>query len=206
MPVVDVYNLDQSKAGTLELSDDVFDVEVREHLFHEVVTYQLAKRRSGTAAAKERNAIVGSTHKAWKQKGTGRARQGNRKAAHFVGGGVVHGPRPRDFTPKVNKKTRANALRMALSRRQQEGSLRIVEAWAVDTPKTKAVASVLEGFGATKALIIDAGNDNLARSARNLATSNYLEVSGLNVYDILRHDALIVTRDAALQIQERLGS
>jgi len=206
MPVVDVYSLDKSKVGTLELSDDIFDTEVREHLFHEVVTYQLAKRRSGAAKTKERGEIAGTTQKAWRQKGTGRARQGNKKAVHWVGGGTVHGPRQRDYTPKVNKKTRANALRMALSRRQQEGALFVVDGWSIDTPKTKAVSNVLGTFGTPKTLIIDEGNDTLARSARNLAASNYLEVSGLNVYDILRHDAVIITRDAALKIQERLGS
>ena len=125
---------------------------------------------------------------------------------HLVGGGVVHGPSPRDFAPKVNKKTRANALCMALSRRQQEGALFVVDGWSVSEPKTKAVSAVLGKFDATKALIIDQHNATLARSARNLASSNYLEVSGLNVYDILRHDAVIITRDAALKIQERLGS
>lgn len=204
MPVVDVYSLDKSKVGTVDLNDIVFDAKVNEHLFHQVVTYQLAKRRSGSANTKERNAIAGSMHKVWKQKGTGRARQGTKKAPHWVGGGVAHGPSPRDFTPKVNKKIRRTALRMALSRRQQEGALFIVDAWSVEKPKTKAISDVLGSFAAPKALIIDQANANLELSTRNLPRSNYLEASGINVYDILRHDAVIITRDAVLKIQERL--
>ena len=121
MPTVDVYNQDRKKVDTLDLSDSIFDAEVREHLFHEVVRGQLASRRAGTAKAKERGEITGSRQKRWKQKGTGRARQGDGKAGHFVGGGVIHGPRPRTFEVKVNKKVRKAALCAALSRRQQEG-------------------------------------------------------------------------------------
>ncbi len=204
MPVVDVFNLDRQKVGTLELSDGVFDVEVRDHLFHEVVRAQLAARRSGTAHTKGRSQVKGSRKKVWRQKGTGRARQGDRNAPHWVGGGVVHGPKPRSYEHKVNKKTRRAALCAALSRRQQEGRLFVVDSFQLPEIKTRQVASVLKTFEAPKALVIDTDNTNLDRSARNLATSQYLPVAGLNVYDILRHDVVLVTQDAARAIEARL--
>jgi large subunit ribosomal protein L4 len=204
MPVVDVYNLERKKVGTVELNDAVFNVEVREHLFHEVVRNQRAERRAGTAKTKERGEIKGSTAKAWKQKGTGRARQGNRKAAHFRGGGVSHGPRPRDFSGKVNRKTVQAALMAALSRRQQEGCLVVVDSFALTEIKTSQVASVLSTFEVSKGLIVDVKNEALAKSANNLANSNYLAVDGLNVYDVLRHETLMMTQEAVQQLEGRL--
>jgi large subunit ribosomal protein L4 len=204
MPVVDVYNLERKKVGTVELNDAVFNVEVREHLFHEVVRNQRAERRAGTAKTKERGEIKGSTAKAWKQKGTGRARQGNRKAAHFRGGGVSHGPRPRDFSGKVNRKTVQAALMAALSRRQQEGRLVVVDSFALTEIKTSQVASVLSTFEVSKGLIVDVKNEALAKSANNLANSNYLAVDGLNVYDVLKHDTLMMTQEAVQQLEGRL--
>mgnify|MGYP001320841840 CR=1 FL=1 len=204
MPVVDVYNLERKKVGTVELNDAVFNVEVREHLFHEVVRNQRAERRAGTAKTKERGEIKGSTAKAWKQKGTGRARQGNKKAPHFVGGGVAHGPRPRSFGVKVNKKTVTAALVAALSRRQQEGRLVVLDKFELAEIKTKNVASVLSTFEINKGLIVDVNNDNLAKSTGNLASSNYLAVDGLNVYDVLKHDTLMMTQEAVQKLEGRL--
>ncbi len=205
MPTVDVYSLNRDKVGSLELNPEVFDVEVREHLFHAVVTAQLAARRSGTASAKERNAISGTRQKKWRQKGTGRARQGDGKAVHFVGGGVVHGPRPRSFEKKVNKRTRVAALCAALSRRQQEGRLVVLDAFEVAEIKTKSVASALSKWDGTRTLIIDGDNENLAKSAKNLADASYLSTDGLNVYDILLHDTVMVTKAAVEAIEGRLG-
>jgi large subunit ribosomal protein L4 len=206
MAVVDVYNLDRDKVGTLELSDAVFGVRVREHLFHEVVRYQLAKRRGGNACTKGRALVAGTTAKVWKQKGTGRARQGTKKAPHWVGGGVVHGPTPHDFTPKLNKKVRAAALRAALSRRQEEGALTVLDSFELSEIKTRRVAGVLATFGTPKALIVDtAANVTLAKSARNLAKAKFVAVDGVNVYDILKHDALLITREAAKAIEGRLA-
>jgi large subunit ribosomal protein L4 len=204
MSVVDVYNLERKKVGTVELNDAVFNVEVREHLFHEVVRNQRAERRAGTAKTKERGEVKGSTAKAWKQKGTGRARQGNRKAAHWRGGGVAHGPRPRDFSGKVNRKIVKAALMAALSRRQQEGCLVVVDSFALPEIKTSQVASVLSTFEVSKGLIVDVKNEALAKSANNLANSSYLAVDGLNVYDVLRHDTLMMTREAIQQLEGRL--
>lgn len=204
MPLVDVYNLERKKVGSIELSDSVFNAEVREHLFHEVVRNQRAERRAGTAKTKERGEIQGSTAKAWKQKGTGRARQGNKKAPHFVGGGVAHGPRPRSFGVKVNRKTVKAALIAALSRRQQEGRLVIIDRFDLGEIKTKSVVNVLSTFEVSKGLIVDVTNEKLARSAGNLAHSNYLAVDGLNVYDVLKHDTLMMTQEAVQKLEGRL--
>lgn len=205
MPKVDIYNTEKKKVGDVSLSDDIFDAEVREHLFHELVRAQRAAKRAGTAKVKERAEVIGTRAKAWRQKGTGRARQGSRQAVHWRGGGVVHGPRPRSFEKKVNKKTRRAALCAALSRRQQEGHLVVLDAFNLEAIKTKQVAGVLNTFDVSRALIVDVDNNNLERSARNLATSNYLPVTGLNVLDILRHDHLMMTQAAVEAIERRLG-
>ncbi len=205
MPAIDVYNLNREKTGTMALADTVFDVEVREHLFHEAVRAQMAAKRSGTAKVKERGEIVGSTAKVYRQKGTGRARQGDKKGNHCVGGGVAHGPRPRAYNIKVNKKTRRAALCAALSRRQQEGRLVVVDGFELAKPRTKEVMTVLTRFELDKALIVDAGNENLALGARNLPRANYLDPAGLNVYDVLKHDTLVMTRQAVEELEGRLG-
>jgi large subunit ribosomal protein L4 len=205
MPMVDVYNLKHESVGTIDLSEAVFDASVREHLFHEVVRAQMASKRSGNAKVKERGEIRGSRRKLWKQKGTGRARVGDRKAPHWVGGGVALGPRPRDYAIKVNKKLRREALRCALSRRQQEGRLLVLEDFELEAIKTKNVTAVLTAFDASKALIIDGPNETLALSINNLVASNYLTVDQLNVYDVLLHDTLMVTRRAIAAIEGRLG-
>jgi large subunit ribosomal protein L4 len=205
MPMVDVYNLKRESVGTIDLSDGVFDAAVREHLFHEVVRAQMAAKRSGTAKTKERGEVRGSRRKMWKQKGTGRARAGDRKAPHWVGGGVAFGPRPRDYDIKVNKKIRRAALRSALSRRQQEGRLVVLEDFELAAIKTRSVVDILSTFEAAKALIVDGPNDNLAKSANNLKTSHYLTVDQLNVYDVLKHDTLMLTRRAIEAIEGRLG-
>jgi len=205
MPVIDVYNLDNKKVGTVDLDAEIFDVEVREHLFHEVVKSQLADRRSGTANTRERSEVHGANTKAWRQKGTGRARQGSRKAPHWVGGGTVFGPKYRTFAKKVNKNTRRAALKAALSARQQEGRLVVLENFELTEIKTGRVQQILGQFEGGKHLIVDVDNANLSRSARNLPDSDYLASDGLNVYDILRHDSLVVTRDAVDAIARRFG-
>ena len=205
MPTVDVYNLKREPVGQVELRDDVFDVQVREHLFHEVVTAQLAARRSGNAKTKERWEVTGSRAKLYRQKGTGRARAGSAQAPNRVGGGTVFGPSPRSYEKKVNKKVRRAALCAALSRRQQEGALVVVDGFELEEIKTRRVLDVLTKFEAPKALIIDDANDQLALSSRNLDSSNYLAVDGLNVYDILRHDTLMITKRAVEVIEGRLG-
>lgn len=205
MPTVDVYNLERAKVGEHELSDDVFAAEVSEHLFHEVVRAQLAARRAGTAKTKERGEIRGSNAKPWRQKGTGRARSGSRKSPLWRGGGTVHGPRPRSYEMKVNKKVRRAALCAALSRRFAESRLLVIDGFGMPEIKTKVVAGVLQRFEMPKTLIVDVANPFLALSARNLAKAQYLPVEGVNVYDVLRHDFVMMTRAAADAITERLS-
>jgi len=205
MPVVDVYNLDRQKVGTLELSEAVFGVEVREHLFHEVVRAQLAARRAGTAKVKGRAEVKHTTKKLFKQKGTGRARQGMKSAPHWVGGGVVHGPQPRSFAVKVNKKVRRAALCAALSRRQQEGRLVLIDDLALGQIKTKRVAEIVGRFEAGRALFVDTMNDTLRLSARNMPEAHYLQVGELNVYDILRAETLLMSKAAVEDLHARIG-
>ena len=198
MAKFDVYDLDKKKVGELELADAVFAGEVNEHLFYEVVKAKLASDRSGTHAVKNRSLVSGGGKKPWKQKHTGRARQGSTRASQWVGGGKAMGPKPRDYSYDVPKKVRKAALRSALSLRNRDQKLVIVQEWKPAGPKTGTAAKVLAKLGARKALVVDgAANVALAKSVRNLAGSDFLPVEGLNVYDILRHDVLVLTADTA---------
>jgi large subunit ribosomal protein L4 len=206
MAKFDVYDLEKKKVGELELADAVFAGEVNEHLFYEVVKAKLASDRSGTHAVKNRSLVSGGGKKPWKQKHTGRARQGSTRASQWVGGGKAMGPKPRDYGYDVPKKVRKAALRSALALRNQDGKLVIVQEWAPQAPKTGAAGKVLAKLGARKALVVDAAaNQALARSVRNLDGSDFLPVEGLNVYDILRHDVLVLTAATAKKIEEVLS-
>jgi large subunit ribosomal protein L4 len=206
MAKFDVYDLDKKKVGELELADAVFAGEVNEHLFYEVVKAKLASDRSGTHAVKNRSLVSGGGKKPWKQKHTGRARQGSTRASQWVGGGKAMGPKPRDYAYDVPKKVRKAALRAALALRNQDGKLLIVQEWAPQAPKTGAAGKVLAKLGAKKALVVDASaNQALAKSVRNLAGSDFLPVEGLNVYDILRHEALVLTAATAKKLEEVLS-
>jgi large subunit ribosomal protein L4 len=206
MAKFDVYDLDKKKVGELDLADAVFAGEVNEHLFYEVVKAKLASDRSGTHAVKNRSLVSGGGKKPWKQKHTGRARQGSTRASQWVGGGKAMGPKPRDYAYDVPKKVRKAALRAALALRNQDGKLLIVQEWAPQAPKTGAAGKVLAKLGAKKALVVDASaNQALAKSVRNLAGSDFLPVEGLNVYDILRHEALVLTAATAKKLEEVLS-
>jgi large subunit ribosomal protein L4 len=206
MAKFDVYDLERKKVGEIELADAVFAGEVNEHLFYEVVKAKLASDRSGTHAVKNRSLVSGGGKKPWKQKHTGRARQGSTRASHFVGGGKAMGPVPRDYSYDVPKKVRKAALRSALALRGHDGKLVIVQEWKPSAPKTSTAAKVLEKLGAAKALVVDAAaNKALARSVRNLDGSDFLAVEGLNVYDILRHDVLVLTAETAKKLEESLS-
>jgi large subunit ribosomal protein L4 len=171
-----------------------------------VVKAKLASDRSGTHAVKNRSLVSGGGKKPWKQKHTGRARQGSTRASQWVGGGKAMGPKPRDYAYDVPKKVRKAALRSALALRNQDGKLLIVQDWAPQAPKTGAAGKVLAKLGAKKALVVDAAaNQALARSVRNLDGSDFLPVEGLNVYDILRHDALVLTAATAKKLEEVLS-
>ncbi len=206
MAKFDVYDLDRKKVGELELADAVFAGEVNEHLFYEVVKAKLASDRSGTHAVKNRSLVSGGGKKPWRQKHTGRARQGSTRASQWVGGGKAMGPKPRDYAYDVPKKVRKAALRSALALRGRDGKLLIVQEWKPAAPKTSAAAKVLGKLGARKALVVDAAaNTALARSVRNLDGSDFLPVEGLNVYDVLRHDALVLTAETAKKLEEVLS-
>jgi large subunit ribosomal protein L4 len=208
MPKLDVKNITGKNVGTIELDDAVFAVEVHEHLLWEAVKWQLAKRRAGTHSTKRIGEVRGSSKKVWKQKGTGQARQGSRKAPHWVGGSSVFGPRPRDYEYNMTKKTKKAALRSALSLRVSEQKLMVLDGFASDG-KTKSVAAALAALGTAqpnaKVLLVDSkDNQLLARGARNLASSKWLAPEGLNVYDILRHETLILTQAAAKAVETAL--
>jgi large subunit ribosomal protein L4 len=206
MAKFDVYDLDRKKVSELELSDAVFAGDVNEHLFYEVVKAKLASDRSGTHAVKNRSLVSGGGKKPWKQKHTGRARQGSTRASQWVGGGKAMGPKPRDYAYDVPKKVRKAALRSALALRNRDQKLLIVEKWAPEAPKSKAAAAVLKKLGLAKALVVDAAaNAALARSVRNLRGADFLAAEGLNVYDILKHDALVLTAASAKQLEESLS-
>ena len=201
-----VYNLKGKATGEVELDDGVFGAEVKPHLFWEVVRWQLAKRRAGTHSTKHRSDVSGTGKKPYRQKGTGNARRGTFKSGHHVGGGAQFGPKPRDYSYPLNKKVRRAALKAALSLRAgEEKGLRIVDGFDLgDTAKTKAVSGALAGLGLGKTLIIDTGNDVLSRSARNLPNAKYLPPEGLNVYDVLKYESLILTKAAAEAVVARL--
>ena len=206
MAKFDVYDLDKKKVGEIELADAVFAGEVNEHLFYEVVKAKLASDRSGTHAVKNRSLVSGGGKKPWKQKHTGRARQGSTRASQWVGGGKAMGPKPRDYAYDVPKQVRKAALRSALALRGKDGKLLVVQEWKPAAPKTGAAAKVLAKLGARKALVVDAAaNQVLAKSVRNLDGSDFLPVEGLNVYDILRHDALVLTAETAKQLEASLS-
>jgi large subunit ribosomal protein L4 len=209
MPKVELKNIAGKSVGSIDLDDAVFGAEVHEHPLWEAVKWQLAKRRAGNASTKRIGEVRGSSIKAWKQKGTGRARQGSRKAPHWVGGGSVFGPKPRSYEYAMPRKTKKIALRAALSLRAQEQKLVVLDKFDVEGGKTKAVTAALANLGlaqpASKVLIVDAkDNELLVRGARNLPTSQWLAPEGLNVYDILRHEALVLTQAAAEQVTQAL--
>ncbi len=206
MAKFDVYDLEKKKVGELDLADAVFAGEVNEHLFYEVVKAKLASDRSGTHAVKNRSLVSGGGKKPWKQKGTGRARQGSTRASQWVGGGKAMGPKPRDYAYDVPKKVRKAALRSALALKGQGQQLIIVEKWEPTAPKTSTAAKVLAKLGVKKALVVDAGaNAALAKSVRNLDGHDFLAVEGLNVYDILKHDTLVLTAATAKHLEEALS-
>lgn len=206
MAKLDVFNMKREKVGTIDLSDEVFATEVKEHLFYEVVKAQLASRRQGTASAKERSAVSGSTKKLYKQKGTGRARHGSIRSPVFVGGGQAHPPRPRDWSYRPPRQVRVGALRSALSKFAKEGRMLVVERFELSEIKTKGL---LQAFGQLQAqkrvMVVDGSdNENLKLSIRNCRDHQFLPPEGVNVFDLLRHDTLILSKAAAKKLEERL--
>ena len=203
MAKLDVYNKLGEVVGQIELSDAVFAIEPNESVLHQVVKQQLANKRQGTSSTRTRTEVRGGGRKPWRQKGTGRARQGSIRAAQWVGGGIIFGPKPRDYSFTVPKKQRRLALKSAFSSKLTASNIKVVE----DLPeiKTKSFLAVLKALklDQTSSLIVEAGdNKNLQYSARNLPQVATTRVNTLNVYDVLSKDVLVLTKEAALKIQE----
>jgi len=207
MATVDVLNIQGDKVSTAELADTIFDVPVKKSVLHQVVTAQLAKRRAGTASVKNRSDITGSTKKLYRQKGTGRARRGDVKSPLLRGGGVVFGPHPRSYEKKVTKKVRKLALKMALTSKLQESELMVLDKFDMERIKTKDFAATIETLKAANALIVTAEeNQNLQLSSRNVPGIKVMRLDGLNVYDILKYQKLVLLEDAIQGIEGRLLS
>ncbi len=202
---VAVYNLEREKVGEIELADEVFAGDVKEHLLYEVTRAQRASRRAGTQATKERSAVSGTGRKMFRQKGTGRARQGSVRAPHRVGGGHAHALRPRSYKQRPPRRVRVGALKSALSLLTQQGRMLVVEDFALAAIQTKAVATTLGQLQANrKSLVVDdAANNKLILSMRNLRDHQFLPPEGVNVYDLLRHEQLVVTKDAVKALENR---
>ncbi len=208
MASLDVVTVENKKAGSVELSAVVFEAAVKPHLFQAEVRRQLAARRAGTHSTRNRAAVSGGGSKPWRQKGTGRARQGTIRAAQWSGGGSVFGPVPRSHEHALPKKMRRAALRGTLSQRLNEGAVTVLEVLEVDGYRTRRVLEILAGLGlgGEKVLIvIDEPNPTAERSARNLPGVTVLRAAGLNVFDVLRHDKLVITRAGLEAVERRLG-
>ena len=204
MAKVAVLNMTGAQVGEVELNDSIFAVEVKEHLVHQAVVAHLANRRQGTQSAKTRAEVRGGGRKPWKQKGTGRARQGSIRSVQWVGGGVAFAPKPRNYSIKVNIKERRLALKSALTSRVNESKFIVLDSLELAEIKTKAMANVLEALKLNKALIVTEGeaSKNVMLSAKNIQGIKTSAVNNINVYDILKYDTFVVTKDALSKIEE----
>jgi large subunit ribosomal protein L4 len=205
---LDIYNINNEKVKEVEVPESIFDVEIKEHLLHDVVCYQLAKRRKGTASTKTRANVSGSGIKPWRQKGTGRARSGCKRSPLWIGGGIVFGPHPRSYEFKLNKKVLGYALRSAISMKRKEGDLLILEEFDLEQPRTRLIKDIFDRLGIReKSLLVIDGEShaNIKLAARNLSYVKVIDTEGLNVYDILLHKKLIMLSTAAEKIEERLN-
>jgi large subunit ribosomal protein L4 len=204
MSTVDVYNTKKEKVGEIGLNEAVFNLDVKEHLLHDVVRLQRATKRAGTACTKTRVEVRGGGAKPWRQKGTGRARAGSRRSPLWRGGGVTFGPKPRDFSFKLNKKVRKQALAMAMSARFQEGNMMVLDGFSMDAIKTKDFVNIMNTLEVDNGLIvIDGINDTLYKSSRNVNGFKVLPADGLNVYDILLHKKLVLVQPVIENLEKR---
>lgn len=206
MAVVDVQNMAGEKVSQIDLSDSIFNIEVKPEVLHEVVKMQLACRRAGTASVKRRSDVKGSTRKLYRQKGTGRARRGDIKSPVMRGGGVVFGPKPKSYAYSVPKKVRRLALKMALSSKLQDKELIVLNSMDLDSPKTKKFVDVMNALKLKNALIVTPGdNENLELSSRNVASVKVMKTEGLNVYDVLKYQSLVILEPSISGIEGRLS-
>jgi large subunit ribosomal protein L4 len=203
MAKVSVYNIEGKVVGDIELNDAIFGVEVNEHLVHLAVVSQLANKRQGTQSAKTRAEVSGGGRKPWRQKGTGHARQGSTRSPQWTGGGVVFAPKPRNYSFKMNKKEKSLALKSVLTSKVAENKFIVVDGLAFDEIKTKNMVSVLKNLDVKKALVVTGADDkNVALSARNIPGVKTAFTNTINVYDILKYDKMIVSKDAVATIEE----
>lgn len=203
MSTVSVYNMEGAVVGNVELNDAIFGVEINENLVHQAVITQLANKRQGTQSAKTRSEVSGGGRKPWRQKGTGHARQGSTRAPQWTGGGVVFAPKPRDYEIKMNKKEKRAALKSALTSRVQEEKFFVIDAIKCEEPKTKTMVNLLNKLGATKALIVLNENDqNVILSSRNIPDVKTALTNTINLFDILKYDAVVIDKAALETIEE----
>lgn len=205
MPVLDIYDIEKNKVSEVELSDSVFGVEVNESAIYEVVRMQMAARRQGTASTKERSFVSGGGKKPWRQKGTGRARSGSTRSPIWRGGGIVFGPHPRDYSFTVPKKVRRAALKSALSMKCRDQKIIVLKDFPMEEIKTKKFKEVLDRFGLKSVLfVLDGSNEKLERSSRNLQAMKMMRSEGINVYDLMRFEHLILMEPSVKTIQGAL--
>ncbi|HIV25786.1 MAG TPA: 50S ribosomal protein L4 [Candidatus Scatomonas pullistercoris] len=203
MANVAVYNMEGNEVGTMELSDAVFGVEVKENLVHQAVVLHLANKRQGTQKAKTRSEVSGGGRKPWRQKGTGHARQGSIRAPQWTGGGVVFAPVPRDYSFKMNKKEKRLALKSVLTSKVQENKFLVLDELKLDAVKTKDMKKVLDNLKVEKALVvIGSDSENVVLSARNIPGVQTASVNTINVYDILKYNTVIATKSSVASIEE----
>lgn len=207
MPKVALYNVEGQQVGEIELRDDIFGIEVNEYVMHDVVTMQLANKRQGNAATKTRTQVRGGGRKPWKQKGTGRARAGSIRSPLWVGGGITFGPQPRSYRFAIPKKVRRLALKSALSSKLKSNGIIVLDDLVLTETKTKAIVSLLKNLNVErKALLVTAdSNEHLTRSSNNIPGVSSAAAQNLNVYDVLAHDKLVLTKDAVAKVEEVLG-
>ena len=203
MASVAVYNIEGKEVDKLELNDSVFGVEINEHLVHMAVVGQLANNRQGTQSAKTRSEVSGGGRKPWRQKGTGHARQGSTRSPQWTGGGVVFAPKPRDYSVKMNKKEKQLAMKSVLTSKVQDEKLVVVDELKMDEIKTKKFVEIMNNLKAAKALVVTKDvENNVVLSAKNVADAKTMVVNEINVYDILKYDTLVLTKDAVAASEE----
>ncbi|CCX89564.1 50S ribosomal protein L4 [Clostridium sp. CAG:590] len=203
MATVAVYNTEGKEVDKLELNDAVFGVEINEHLVHMAVVAQLANKRQGTQSAKTRAEVRGGGRKPWRQKGTGHARQGSTRSPQWTGGGVVFAPKPRDYSMKLNKKEKANAMKSVLTSKVNEEKFIVLDEFKLDEIKTKKFVEVMNNLEVAKALVVTKDNDqNIVLSAKNVPDVKTALTNTINVYDILKYDTVVITKDAVAAIEE----
>lgn len=203
MASVAVYNIEGKEVDKLELNDSVFGVEINEHLVHMAVVGQLANNRQGTQSAKTRSEVSGGGRKPWRQKGTGHARQGSTRSPQWTGGGVVFAPKPRDYSVKMNKKEKQIAMKSVLTSKVQDEKLVVVDELKMDEIKTKKFVEIMNNLKVAKALVVTKDvENNVVLSAKNVADAKTMVVNEINVYDILKYDTLVLTKDAVAAIEE----